>query len=301
MQKKQLIFILVSLGILSIIFINPLNVMGEIEDSFSYLEEVPSEYAFETMPMDIGMPDTMMQEPDLMMGIAPRYYEHDALLDVSQRSYQISSYHSVVVRDVSTYIDEMTTYFSSINGIVLNSSISSREKYNTASLYVKVPVEKFDEATNKTTLGVDKIVNESINSVDITGQVVNSDDAVISLEDQKIVTEAFLKDAKTETEKAKLKIEIQKLEDRIVAAQKNKENVQNKTEYASISISAANSEKYYNPGHRGDFYYEVDSAWQSLKSFVKVALVFGIWLAVYSVVWAPIVWISSKIFTKFKK
>jgi hypothetical protein len=297
MQKKQLILIVVSLGIVSTLFFNRSRgyhnsfingMMGETSNSIEFA------------PTEMAESKGMIAEPDVMMGILPRYYEDEAL-DVSQRSYQKSSYHSVIVSDVSSYISGMKDYFSSIEGVVLNSTISTREKYNSASLYVKVPIAKFDEATSKTTQEVKKIIDESINSDDITGQVVRTDDNLISLQEQKLIKEAQLKDAKTELEKAKYKIDIERLERQIVSAQKNQENVKNKTEYASVSITAASNEKYFNPNSTGDFNYEVQRAWESLKSFAKVSLVFGIWIAVYSIIWAPVIWIFGKITAKFKQ
>lgn len=251
----------------------------------------------------MALPETgggrMIAEP--MIGIMPPYYGGDNALDVEERSYEKSSYHSVVVKDVSKYMRGMKEYFSSIDGVVLNSSMNAGDKYESASLYVKVPVEKFDEATGRVTEDVKKIIDESVNAHDITGQVVRTDDNLVSLKEQKALKEAQLVDAKTELEKARIKIDIERLERQITSAEKAQQNIETRTEYASMSLTAASSEKYYNPGVSGDFEYEFQRAWESLKSFAKVLGVFGIWMVVYAIVWAPIVWIVNKVVKKFKK
>lgn len=233
------------------------------------------------------------------MEIMPPYYDDDAL-DVENRSYEQYANHSVVVDDVNTYLRGLKEYFLSINGVVLNSSLSSMDKFQSGSLYVKVPVEKFDEATGRVTENVKKVVDESVSAMDITGQVVNTTETVVALQEQKALKEAQLKDAKTEVEKTRIQIEIDRLARQITTAQKAQESVESRTEYASLSITAADSERYFNPGSTGDFRYELERAWESLKSFVKVLFVFGIWLAVYSVIWAPIIWIASKVMGKLR-
>jgi len=68
-----------------------------------------------------------------------------------------------------------------------------------------------------------------------------------------------------------------------------------------MSLTAASSEKYYNPGVSGDFEYEFQRAWELLKSFSRIIAVFRIWMVVYAIVWSQIVWLVSKLVKKFKK
>lgn len=312
MQKKYFLLVVVSLAVLSTVWFvargNMNNnfvgsMMGRdlmygdemMEDDFVADSVVSQKMMLESEPIGMG---GGVVEP--MMGIMPPYYGDDAL-DVTQRSYEQSSYHSVVVDDVAKYIRSMKEYFSSVNGIVLNSSINSGDKYDSASLYVKVPVDKFDEATGRVTEDVKKVIDESVSAYDITGQVVNTQDTVVALQEQKSLKEAQLKDAKTEVEKTRIQIEIDRLDRQIANAQKAQENVETRTQYASLSLTAADSEKYFNPGSTGDFEYEFQRAWESLKTFIRVLAVFGIWMIVYSIIWAPVVWIVNKIVRKFKK
>ncbi len=312
MQKKHSILLVLGLAVITLVVMvvrqngmYSLFGMRMVDDGVYYDQVMPMEGG--SFEMGMAAPDVMPNvatskiaaEP--MIGIAPPYYDDYYALDVEDRSYQKSSYHSVVVDDVSKYLRGMKEYFSSIDGVVLNSNMNSSNKYESGSLYVKVPVEKFDEATGRVTEEVEKVIDENVSAYDVTSQVVRTDDNLQSLMDQKSLKEAALKDAKTEVEKKRIEIEISRLDRQIEAAQKAQESVTARVEYASVSITAADSERYYNPDANGDIRYEFERAWESLKSFFKVASLFGVWILVYSLVWAPIVWILNKVVKKLKK
>ncbi len=246
---------------------------------------------------------SMMEEPMMYPGgFLPPYYGDDALY-VEDRVYQKSSYHSVVVDDVPAYLRGIREYVLSVGGKVLNSGVSSgagyQNGYDSGSLYMKVPVAKFDEATARVTENVKKVFSENIDSSDVTGQLVNTTDNLQYLKDEKSLKEAALLDAQTEVEKRRYKIEIERLDRQIADAEKGLESVEQTIEYSSITVQAADSERYYNPEARLSIYEEFLRAWESLKELLKVAGYFGIWVLVYSVVWFPIVWIIKKIFRKF--
>ena len=318
MQKKHFLLVVISLALLStIVFVGRSNLKRMVLDPMmgsqgysgvmggmggDYMGDGYMGYSDPgSYPAMTPMLETKQMAIEPMMDSMLPYYYGDDALDVTDRSYEKSAYHSVVVSDVSKYMRGLKEYFASIDAVVLNTSVSSFNKYESSYLYVKVPVAQFDEATNRVTQDVKKIMDESVSAYDITGQVVNTSDALVALQEQKALKEAQIKDAKTEVEKTKIQIEVDRLTRQIAAAQKNQEATQTRTQYASISITAASNEKYFNPGSTGDFGYELERAWESLKSFVKVLLVFGIWMVVYSVIWAPVVWLVSKVMAKFKK
>lgn len=231
----------------------------------------------------------------------PPYNYGDDALDVDDRVYQKSSYHSVVVEDVAGYIRGVKEYILSIDGRVLNTSVSAGDKYDSGYLYVKVPVAKFDEATSRVTENVEKVVNEDVSSSDVTGQLVNTTDNLQSLKDAKSLKEAAMEDAETEVEKRRYQIEIERLERQIEAAEKNLDRVETQVEYSSMSINAASSERYFNPSADLSVKEEFLRAWESLKEVLKVVGYFGIWVLVYSIAWLPLVLILRKLLSYFKK
>jgi len=231
-------------------------------------------------------------------------YYNDDMLNVEDRVYQKSSYHSVVVDDVPVYLRGIKEYVLSIGGKVLNSGVSSGggyiNGYNSGSLYMKVPVDKFDEAAARVTENVRKVFSENIDANDVTGQLVGTTENLQSLKDEKSLKEAALLDAKTEVEKRRFQIEIERLDRQIADAEKGLDRVEQTVEYSSISVNAADSERYFNPEARLSVKEEFLRAWESLKELLKVLGYFGIWVLVYSVVWFPIVWVVKKIFKMFQ-
>ena len=231
-------------------------------------------------------------------------YYNDDMLNVEDRVYQKSSYHSVVVDDVPVYLRGIKEYVLSIGGKVLNSGVSSGggyiNGYNSGSLYMKVPVDKFDEAAARVTENVRKVFSENIDANDVTGQLVGTTENLQSLKDEKSLKEATLLDAKTEVEKRRFQIEIERLDRQIADAEKGLDRVEQTVEYSSISVNAADSERYFNPEARLSVKEEFLRAWESLKELLKVLGYFGIWVLVYSVVWFPIVWVVKKIIKMFQ-
>ena len=266
------------------------------------VDENTMEIANQDMMVADSMVEPMMGKSlPVSGGFMPPYYYEDDALDVEDRVYQKSSSHSVIVNNVSEYLRGIKEYVLSIDGKVLSSDISSGEDYNSGSLYIKVPVIKFDEATARVTENVDKVINEYINADDVTGQLINTTENLQDLKDAKSLKEASLKDAKTEVEKRRYEIEIERLDRQIASAEKATDRVEQKVEYASVSVTAADSERYFNPGARLSVRDEFSRAWDSAKQFLGVAVYFGIWVIAYSIIWLPIVWIVKKIFKKFEK
>lgn len=313
MQKKHTILLVLGLGLLTALFVGARHNMqylmpgNYMMDDFMYEEKATLQMAEPAMLDSVGMmaPEAGVAESRIAaepyIGMMPPYYYGDDALDVVERSYEKTSSHGVVVEDVSIYLRGMKEYFSSVDGVVLSSSVNTSDKYENGYLYVKVPVDRFDEATNRVTEQVEKVMYENINATDVTGQVVRTEETLISLQEQKSLLEAQLEDAKTEVDKRRIQIQIDRLDRQIEAAEQNQDAVEARVEYASVSISAADSERYYNPDSSGDIGYEFERAWRSLKNFLKVALLFGVWIAVYSVVWLPVVWILNKVVKRFKK
>lgn len=246
--------------------------------------------------MGSGVSGAPTQAVESTKMIAPDYYPQpiggDAL-DTEDRSYTKNSSHQVVVKDVTAYIKQMREYILSIDGRVLSTSTNTTEKYASGYIYAKVPVAKFEEATGRVTEGVQKVMDESINASDVTGQVVGIADKLQSLQDQKALKEAELAEAKAKNSSAtvtlRLQQEINRFNQQIDALQKQQQATTNEVEYASVSISAASSERYFaGSEYQPTFWEEIQNAIESLGGSGRVIARLIIWTAVYSVIWLPI-------------
>lgn len=319
MQKhKNTIIIIAVLGVITALATgsNLKNIFYSFQGNSGFLSQ--QRMAYETMPvqnmgatMDMKMgvggdgygygTSSYMPEP----GMYP-YYGEDYALDVEQRVYEKSSNHNLVVNNVSEYMQQTREYLSSIGGKIINSSSGTTElyqenpfinnKYQYGYMYAKVPVEKFDEVQNRVTAGVKKVVNESVDAYDQTGQVVNTQENLKVLQDRKLELEIKLADAKTDAEKRTLELQISRLETQISNAEKQVSNVEQRIEYANINISFADNERYFNPGYgHSGFANEFYMAWNSLSIVLFKLLKLGVWVLVYSILWLPVILIYKLI------
>lgn len=306
MKQKQTILIVLGLASITVVA-TFLSRRGVSLSSFGQMYPMaePTMMEAQVAPAYVGggemgerMYDKGMVE-DYSTSIMPQYYPDNAL-QISERMIEKTSYHGVVVKDVSVYMSEMKEYLIGVGGVILNSSVDTNDKYKSGSLTVEVPTDRFDEVATRVTQGVKKVVSESINSYDITGQVDGSQQQLQYLLDEKALKQAQLKDATTEVAKAKIEIEVARLDRQIALAQSAVDSQKERVAYSSVTVTAATSEKYFNYDGSGNISYEFSRAWESLKNTVRVAGLFGVWLVVYSIVWLPVVLIIKAIINRLK-
>lgn len=255
---------------------------GMMEDSVSVGAE-PMGLMEKRMPVD-----TQYSEP-----ISP-YFGGDALT-VDQRQYETYASYSVVVKNVANYLNQLRDSYLAMEGRVLNLSINTTGKYQNGYLSAKVPVSSFDVATQQATAGIEKVVNQSQNTTDVTGIAVNLDEQIQQLETQRSQREVDLLEAKTDVEKKRIQLDINRLQNQIESLKKQKETQQTQVQYATITVSAASSEKVFNPSTRPDLWETLTLAFDSVVNNLYTVAQFFIWAAVYAIVLLPAIWLISRL------
>ena len=225
----------------------------------------------------------------------PPYVGGGDALTVEERQYQTYASYSVVVKDAGSYLNQLRDKYLGMEGRVLSLSTSMMGKYQNGYLTAKVPVASFDSASQEATKGVDKIVNQSQNSTDVTGVVVSLDQQIQQLETQRSQREVDLLEAKTDAEKKRIQLDINRLQNQIESLKKQKDNQQTQVQYATISVSAASSEKVFNPSTRPDLADTFREAVDSVLNNLLTVAQFFIWAAVYAVVLLPALWLIGKL------
>lgn len=250
----------------------------------------------------VAMP-TRNEENEKMM-IAPDYPMppmgggDDAMM-IKERAIEYNSYHSVIVEDVASYTKNLKEFITSKDGQVLSASQGKSDRYNYANIYAKVPVAAFEQTTQKITENTQKIINESVNTADRTGEVVNNLEQTETLKAEITVKEAQLKEATVQSEKTRIQNEITALQRRVAMFEQQGENIQQQVEYATVQVTVANNERYFDPRAQGTFLEELKEALRSLKDTFYGLVVIAIWTAVYSVVLIPLFlvcrWLVNKV------
>lgn len=256
--------------------------MGMRGTQVNPMYRTPSDYTKSTS--DIFMP--------------PPYYDDEAL-SVEPRLYDHSAYQAVVVSNVSEYMRQVKEYLQSNGGKIMHVSQYTSDDIQYAYLDARIPTEKFDEATGLFASRAKKMITESLNTQDVTGQQKSMVDQLVKLEERKAAKATELSNATTVADRQRIQTEIDQINSMIESLKDYQTKFTEDIKYATINLTVADSERYFNPEMGGSTSDELRSALRSLKSTAKVLGVFAIWVAVYAVLWLPIVlglrWMWSKI------
>lgn len=272
------------------------------------LTTTKNEFMRDALPLDgygsesgVAMPAAMTKEATMIapdMGY-PSPYQGGVAMDSPMRYNQYFASYGLVVQNTDEYFQSIKSYVTSVGGVVLNSSRNKTDDYTTAYLTAKVPVARFEETTRKITEGVEDVMQESVSSADVTGQVVNHEEELAKLKTKKIDAEEALTTAKTDVEKRRMQLQIDALVQQIDSYEQMLESTQEQIEYATIDIQISDDKKYFEPfTHEFDFQRELERALRSMRGLLTLGLVAAIWATVYSVVliplWFVIRWLRNK-------
>lgn len=239
-----------------------------------------------------------MMYPDASSMPMPYYPQPGDALESENRAIEKFASYSVIVPKVNEYMKKTREYITSIGGRVLSYNQGTNDQYEYGYLTAKVPEDKFDEATVQVSKEVKKIIDESISAQDVTGQVVSVAETLQRLRDQKAQREADLLDAKTQADKKRIQLELDRLDRQIKQTEQTQSAVEERVNYSTISITVANKEYYFNGGPR-PLTETLREAWNSLQGTGFGILAFLIWVLVYAIIWIPVLLLVRWLWGKF--
>lgn len=225
----------------------------------------------------------MVKEPYMMQ----YQYGGDAL-NVSDRVQEKYAHQGVLVEDVSDYLKEVRAFITSVGGTVLSSSQQTSNGMTYGSLLTKVPVDSFDKVTSEVALKAEKVVDESINAQDVTGQAVSLEERLDELKKNILAKEAELAAAKTEAEKKRLQYELDSYQRQLKSMEASQTKFVERVQFATVSITASDTMKFFDPSARGSFWDEIKEAVRSLGGSSAVLARLLVWVLVYAVIWLPL-------------
>jgi hypothetical protein len=225
----------------------------------------------------------MVEEPYMMQ----YQYGGDALT-VNDRVQEKYAHQGVLVKDVSDYLKEVKAFITSIGGTVLSSSQQTTNGMTYGSLLTKVPVDSFDKVTTEVALKASKIVDESINAQDVTGQAVSLEDRLDELKKNILAKETELGAAKTDAEKKRLQYELDSYQRQLKSMEATRTKFDERVQFATVSITASDTMKFFDPSAQGSFWDEIKDAVRSLGGSSAVLARLAVWVLVYAVIWLPL-------------
>jgi hypothetical protein len=226
------------------------------------------------------------------------YYEEG--LNIEQRVYDHSAYQGLVVSNVSEYMRQVKEYVLSNGGKIMHVSQYTTDDIQYAYLDARIPAEKFDEATALFASRAKKVMTETLNTQDVTGQQKSLADQLTDLEEKKAVKATELSSAPTQAERQRIQAEIDQINEMIKLLKDSQDQFAEDSKYATIAVTVADSERFFNPESGISIQDQLRSAFKSLQATSKVLGIFFIWVAVYAVIWLPIIlatrWLWGKLY-----
>jgi hypothetical protein len=115
-----------------------------------------------------------------------------------------------------------------------------------------------------------------------------------------VLMQERLDEATTASERRLLQMELDSLRSQLTQMERRQQGVEEQVEYATIYITASDSERYFEPYGRGGVGDEFRRAWDSLSGFLGFLGYALIWVVVYTIVWLPVVLVARWVWRKLR-
>lgn len=221
-------------------------------------------------------------------------YPPETNFPVSDRADRIvvqNSNLSLVVNEVRSVRDQIITYAKQSGGFMVESSYNRPEETPLATVTIRVPTPKLDGTLSHIrSLGV-KVTSENLVGTDVTDQYVDIEAQLLTLEKTKAKFEELRDKAVTIEDTLNVQRELTNLQQQIDSYKGQKQSLEKNAQLTRITIYLATDELAlpYTPDQAFRPNLVFKQAVRGLLTTAQDVAEIGIWLAVYAVVWLPIV------------
>ncbi|KKQ53012.1 hypothetical protein A2865_02775 [Candidatus Woesebacteria bacterium RIFCSPHIGHO2_01_FULL_39_17] len=233
-----------------------------------------------------GAPSAGISLPSL----SPNYQQdYTPQPDVKDRLVIQESNISLLVKDVVNVRNKILEYANSNGGYMVSSSTSSPEEAPYATVTIRVPSGKLQEALDYFHALSVKVVSENLVGRDVTDQYVDIDKRIATYEKTKAKYEEILDRATTITDITNLTREIISIQTQIDSLKGQQDALEKNAELAKLTIYLSTDEIAlpYAPSEtfRPGVIFKL--AVRSLVGFARNLATLAIWIGVYAVIWVP--------------
>lgn len=197
---------------------------------------------------------------------------------------------SLLVKDVSGTQTKIVDFAENAGGYMVNMSTFSPEDGDTGSISVRVPSAKLDETLEYLRSLAVRVVSTNISGRDVTDQYVDIEAHLQSLLDTKAKLEEIMAQAVAVNDIMNVQRQIMSLQYQIDNLRGQKDYLEKSAETSLIAVSLATDELSlpYNPANPWRPEVVFKTAVRQLMLTLRGVGSLVIWLAVYSVIWLPI-------------
>lgn len=237
-------------------------------------------------------------------GIMPPVYNEAAPApDVTNRLIISESYLSLVVQNVRDTTNKIIDFAKNNGGYMVNSSLNNPGETTSATVTVRIPANKLDSTLETFRSLAVKVVSENLTGTDVTDQYVDIQSRLNTLLKTKAKFEDILDKAVNVQDILNVQREIINLQSQIDSYKGQEQYFEKSAQMAKLTVYLSTDELAlpYAPdeGWRPSVIFKL--AVRSLVSNIRGIGTMLIWLAVYAIVWIPLLAIAVFIYKRKKK
>ena len=210
---------------------------------------------------------------------------------------------SLLVKDVVDTRNKILEYTDKNGGYMVNASTSNPEDAPTATVVIRIPADKLQNALdNFHSLSI-KVVSENLLGRDVTDQYIDIDTRIAQLERTMARLEQILETATEVSDITNLTQQIINYQNQIDALVGQQDALEKNAQLAKLTIYLSTDEIAlpYAPSDTFRPAVIFKLAVRSLVGFLRDLATFAIWIGVYSVIWIPAIIIYALLRKWFKR
>ncbi len=202
---------------------------------------------------------------------------------------------SLVVKQVASLVDEIRVYVEGQGGFLVTSSINEQSTNPSASLTVRIPVDRYGQTYEWVKGKAVKVASETSSGQDVTEEYVDLDSRLRNL---RASEQQFLKIMERSgqiSDVLAVQQQLERIRGEIESVLGRQKYLSQSAKLATLTLYLSTEEKelpIVNPQQKWEPLAVMKAAFRSLASFGQSLGNSIIWLAIYSVVWIPalVVW-----------
>lgn len=219
--------------------------------------------------------------------------------DQSERLVIQETSLSLVVKDVSVAVNAIQQKTEQLGGFLVNSHVSKPQESGNGAIIVRVPSTKLAEALASFRSTGLRVTDEQVNGVDVTDQYVDLDARLKTLEKTKAKFEDILDKAIQVQDLLNVQRELINLQSQIDSVKGQQQLLKKSADLAKITVYLSTDEYSlpYAPAEPWRPNVIFKEAVRALVTRARSLATAGIWIVVFTPIWAPILgvlWFVNK-------
>jgi len=211
---------------------------------------------------------------------------------------------SIITKDVRKSVEDVSTYIATVGGYVVNSSIEGTADAPSATIEVRVPVDKFSQAIDSIKKTGIRVTDESTSGEDVTEDYTDTQSRIKNLQASEAQFQEIMKQAIKVSDVLEVQRQLERVRGEIEVAQGHAQYLEKSAKLSTITAYFAIDEgelPVIDPINEWNPLTIIKSAF---RAFVSIAQGIGtliIWLIVFVPVWIVIAIVAIIIKKRAKK